>query len=105
MSYIPLEAHLPGITGLLEYRRDSAEPIRELTQFLLRGPSTLSEGERELIATIVSFDNECKFCTTAHSTVTDLLYQDNSITELVKKDIDSAPISDKIKALLKIARL
>lgn len=105
MAYIPLEEHLPGITGLLEYRRDSAEPIRELTQILLRGPSSLSEGERELIATIVSFDNECKFCVTAHAAVTDLLYKDAAITEMVKKDIDSAPLSDKIKALLKIARL
>jgi len=43
MAYIPLEAHLPGITGLLEYRKDAAAPIRELTQILLRGPSTLTE--------------------------------------------------------------
>ncbi len=54
MPHIPLESHLPGITGLLEYRQDSAKPIRELTQILLRGESTLSEGERELIATLVS---------------------------------------------------
>ena len=54
MPYIPLEEHLPGITGLLEYRKDTAAPIRELTQILLRGPSTLTEGERELIATIES---------------------------------------------------
>ena len=65
MPYVPLEEHLPGITGLLEYRKDSAAPIRELTQILLRGPSTLTEGERELIATIVSHRNECKFCTAA----------------------------------------
>ncbi|MGL6268606.1 MAG: carboxymuconolactone decarboxylase, partial [Chitinophagaceae bacterium] len=63
MPFIPVEAHLPGITGLLEYRRDTAEPIRELTQYLLRGPNTLTEGERELIATIVSHGNQCKFCT------------------------------------------
>ena len=67
MSYIPLEAHLPGITGLLEYRKDTAQPIRELTQILLRGPSTLTEGERELIATVVSNRNQCKFCTAAHT--------------------------------------
>ena len=36
MPYIPLESHLPGITGLLEYRQDTAQPIRELTQILLR---------------------------------------------------------------------
>ncbi len=41
MSHILLEDHLPGITGLLENRKDTAAPIRALTQFLLRGPSTL----------------------------------------------------------------
>ena len=51
MSYIPLEAHLPGITGLLEYRKDSAQPIRELTQVLLRGPSSLTEVNANSIAT------------------------------------------------------
>jgi alkylhydroperoxidase family enzyme len=73
MSYIPLEAHLPGITGLLEYRKDTAQPIRELTQLLLRGPSSLTEGERELIATVVSSRNECRFCTAAHAAAAAML--------------------------------
>jgi hypothetical protein len=61
MPYIPLEDHLPGITGLLEYRKDSGQPIRELTQVLMRGPSSLTEGERELIASVVSNGNQCTF--------------------------------------------
>jgi uncharacterized peroxidase-related enzyme len=105
MPHIPLPSHLPGITGLLEYRRDTAAPIRELTQILLRGESTLTPGERELIATIVSHNNECKFCTTAHTAAVDLLLGESETCELVKQDIDSAPVSDKMKALLKIAKL
>ena len=76
MPYISLEEHLPGITGLLEYRKDSAEPIRNLTQFLLRGPSTLTEGERELIATVVSHNNQCRFCTSAHAAAVEILMGD-----------------------------
>ena len=38
--YITLNEQLPGITGLLDYRKDTALPIRELTQILLRGTST-----------------------------------------------------------------
>lgn len=104
MPYIAVEDHLPGITGLLEYRKDSAAPIRELTQFLLRGPNTLTEGERELIATIVSHNNECRFCTTAHTAAADLLLGEGNTSACVKADIDSAPVSDKMKALLKIAK-
>jgi uncharacterized peroxidase-related enzyme len=103
MPYIQLEDHLPGITGLLEYRRDSAGPIRELTQLLLRGPSTLTTGERELIATIVSYHNECHFCMNAHTAVTDFLLGESDTSEKIKHDISSAPVSVKLKALLTIA--
>ncbi|MEP7142723.1 MAG: peroxidase-related enzyme [Ferruginibacter sp.] len=103
MPYIPLEEHLPGITGLLEYRKDTAVPIRELTQILLRGPSTLTEGERELIATIVSYRNECNFCATAHTAAADILLGEENTSAKVKQDISTAPVSDKMKALLIIA--
>lgn len=103
MAYITLEAHLPGITGLLEYRKDSAAPIRELTQILLRGPSSLTEGERELIATVVSDRNECKFCTAAHTAAANILLGEEQTSEKVKEDITTAPVSNKMKALLTIA--
>jgi uncharacterized peroxidase-related enzyme len=103
MAHIPLPAGLPGITGLLEYRLDTAQPIRELTQLLLRGPSTLSQGERELIATIVSHRNACRFCATAHTTAADLLLGEHETAEAVKADIDAALVNEKMKALLTIA--
>jgi uncharacterized peroxidase-related enzyme len=103
MPYIPLEDHLPGITGLLEFRKDTAAPIRELTQILLRGPSTLTEGERELIATIVSHRNECTFCVTAHTAAADVLLGEENTAAKVKQDIATAPVSEKMKSLLTIA--
>jgi uncharacterized peroxidase-related enzyme len=103
MPYIAAEEHLPGITGLLEYRRDTAEPIRELTQFLLRGPSSLKTWERELIASLVSDRNKCQFCMRAHTAVTDLIMGESNTAERVKKEISSAPVSEKMKALLTIA--
>src|ERR1700712_4870438 len=102
MPHIAVEEHLPGITGLLEYRKDTAQPIRELTQILLRGSSTLTEGERELIATVVSNGNKCKFCTAAHTAAADLFIGDKETAEMVKTDISAAPISEKMKALLTI---
>lgn len=103
MPYIPLESHLPGITGLLEYRKDTGQPIRELTEILLRGPSSLTRAERELIATVVSNGNQCKFCSAAHAATVDLLLGESDTCALVKADISTAPISDKMKALLTIA--
>jgi uncharacterized peroxidase-related enzyme len=104
MPYIPLDEKLPGITGLLNYRKDTALPIRQLTQILLRGESTLTEGERELIATVVSYGNECSFCTAAHTAAADQLLGEHSTSNKVKTDLPNAPISEKMKALLTIAR-
>ncbi|WP_426669389.1 carboxymuconolactone decarboxylase family protein [Mucilaginibacter sp. McL0603] len=105
MPHIELESHLPGITGLLEYRKDTGEPIRVLTQILLRGPSTLTEAERELIASVVSHGNQCKFCTAAHTAAVDMLLGEHATSEMVKADISTAPVSEKMKALLTIAAL
>ncbi len=105
MPYIPLEEHLPGITGLLEYDKEAAAPIRKLTQILLRGESTLTEGERELIATVVSNGNQCKFCTAAHTAAADVLLGDHETSQQVKDNIITAPVSNKMKALLTIASM
>jgi len=105
MPYIPLEEHLPGITGLLEYDKIAAAPIRELTQILLRGESTLTEGERELIATVVSNGNQCKFCTAAHTAAADILLGENETSQQIKTNINTAHVNNKMKALLTIASM
>jgi uncharacterized peroxidase-related enzyme len=102
-AHIPVQDGLVGITSLLEYRLDTGKPIRELTQTLLRGPSTLTMGERELIATVVSHRNACRFCAAAHTAAADLLFGEPHTVEAVKHDIDEAPVSPKMKALLRIA--
>src|SRR5471030_94545 len=104
MPHIPLDENLTGITGLLNYRQDTALPIRQLTQILLRGESTLTEGERELIATVVSHGNQCKFCTAAHTAAADALLGEKETSEKVKNDPGNAPVSEKMKYLLEIAR-
>lgn len=103
MAYIQLEDHLPGITGLLEYRKETGAPIRELTQILMRGPSSLTMAEREWIATAVSAGNDCTFCSAAHEAAAELLTGDRLLTQQVATDYGQAPISEKMKALLAIA--
>jgi uncharacterized peroxidase-related enzyme len=103
MAYIALNNPLPGITGLLENRPDTGQPIRELTQVLLRGESTLTELERELIATLVSYRNQCQFCTRAHSATVIALGGDQDLLDKVFDDLQHAPLSQKMIALLNIA--
>jgi uncharacterized peroxidase-related enzyme len=103
MPHIELRPDLYGITSLLDYKQTTARPICDLTQLLLRGTSTLSEAERELIATYTSWLNECTFCQTAHTAATCLLPGgDETVVAAVKKDLESAPVSEKMRALLRI---
>ena len=67
MPHIALNSAEPGIRGLLRYRPETARPLGELTEVLLRGPGTLTRGERELIAAYVSALNDGLYCTSSHS--------------------------------------
>jgi len=104
MAHITIASTLPGITGLLESRLDTSEPIRDLTQFILRGPNTLTEGERELIATIVSSGNACVFCTNAHASAAARYGWTREEVDAIVHDPSTAPVSEKVRQLLLIAR-
>jgi len=95
---------LPGIRGPMAFRPETAKPLNELVDVLLRGPSTLSPGERELIATFVSARNDCRYCQTIHGAVAAAHFRgDEGLVAQVKVDFEHARVSDKLKALLVIA--
>jgi uncharacterized peroxidase-related enzyme len=78
--------------------------MRELAETLLRGPNTLTSGEREMIAAFVSSRNDCYFCQASHSAAAAHHLDGNyALVDAVKRDYQSAPISPKLKALLAIA--
>ena len=104
MAHIPLPDGLPGISGPLRAYPDTAQHLLGLAQTLLRGPSSLTPAEREMIATYVSNGNECRFCTQSHAAAARELYGDErEVVAQTLMDKDAAPISDKLKALLTIA--
>jgi uncharacterized peroxidase-related enzyme len=107
MAYIDLgpdETVNPGILGLLRYRPETGRPLMELAEVLLRGPSTLSRGERELVAAYVSGLNECVYCHNSHGAFAAAQLEDGRpLVDRVCDDPASAPITDKLKALLQIA--
>ena len=99
-----LGREFPGILGPMTFRPETAAPINELVNVLLRGDSSLSRGERELIATHVSWRNDCRFCQSIHGAVAAAQLGNNeSLVQGVKTDWQSAEISDKLKALLNIS--
>jgi uncharacterized peroxidase-related enzyme len=104
MSHIQLPEGLPGITGLFAFRPETAKPMKDLAEILLRGPSSLTSGEREMIATFVSSKNDCYFCQTSHrAAAAHHLNGNYDLVDAVRADYMTASVSDKLKALLTIA--
>jgi len=95
---------LPGIRGPMAFRPETAKPLNELVEVLLRHPNSLTAGERELIATYVSSQNNCHYCQSIHGAIAAAhLDGDEQVVQHVKQDFHAAPVSAKLKTLLNIA--
>jgi len=104
MAYITLPGGLPGIRGPMAFRPETAKPLKEFAEVLLRSDNSLSRGDRELIGTCVSYLNDCFFCQNAHGGLAQHYLQcDMPFIDNVKRDYQSTSILDKLKALLSIA--
>jgi uncharacterized peroxidase-related enzyme len=105
MAHIKLNnEELPGIQGLLNFRSETANPLLMLAETLLRGNSTLSSGEREIIASSVSHWNDCHFCHTSHGAAAAAHLQAGlGIIDDIKTGLTETDVSDKLRALLNIA--
>jgi uncharacterized peroxidase-related enzyme len=104
VPYIDLPEGVPGIRSAFMFRPETAEPMLQLAEVLLRGDNSLTRGERELIAAYVSNLNECTFCQASHSAFAAAQLDGGAdLVEQVKRDPGTAPISDKLRTLLAIA--
>lgn len=104
MPYIETKNDIPGIRGLMEFRPDTSIALNQLAQALLADEASLSKSDRELIASFVSSQNECRFCRTTHGSIAAHLPGCNQeIVASVWQDYHTAPISAKLKSLLAIA--
>ncbi|MDX1637281.1 MAG: peroxidase-related enzyme [Balneolaceae bacterium] len=105
MAYIDIKNKKPGIVGLLEYSPETAKPLGELAETLLRGPSPLSSGDREIIASYVSYQNRCHFCHTSHgASAAHHLGEDLSLIDDIKQDLQDTEITPKLRSLLDVAK-
>jgi uncharacterized peroxidase-related enzyme len=104
MAHIKLPDGVAGIVGPMIAYPETQVHLSGLAEALLRGPSSLSSAERELIAAYVSSTNSCHFCTQSHAAAARVHYgNDRRLVDLVLADPGTAPLSAKIRALLVIA--
>jgi uncharacterized peroxidase-related enzyme len=103
MAYIATGNKYPGILGLLWFKHGTARALGRLADTVLRGPSGLTPGERELIAARVSRLNSCEFCQDSHAAAAVGHLSDEKLVADVVADPSQSPLTDRMKALLAIA--
>lgn len=105
MAYIDLDNDLPGIRGPMAYSPETGKALNEIAEILLHDENnTLPRGDREMIGAYVSSLNDCFFCQNVHGGMAQHYYGcDMPFIDGIKRDYQSMPISDKLKALLSLA--
>jgi uncharacterized peroxidase-related enzyme len=104
---MPLLRSLPDNATLLDLRRvysDLLEKLRLYGHQLMRGPSPLTPGERELIAAYVSGVNSCRYCFGAHSRVAQAFGIGETTLARMLDDLDAAPVGSRLRPILRYAR-
>lgn len=104
MARVPVPPNVPGIAALFKFRPETGGPLCVLAETLLRGPSTLTPGERELIAATVSTANACQFCARSHAAAAAAhLDGDEAYVDAVRREPRHASVSPKLRTLLDLA--
>lgn len=103
MAHVPVPADLPGIVSLFAFRPEHAGPLNALAEALLRGPSSLTSGERELIATATSARNRTTFCVKSHAAAAAVHLGGRTRVDAVIGGGSKAEADPKLRALLAIA--
>ena len=89
------------IWDLFAFKNEFTVHLARLSQGIMRTPSTISLAMRELIAAYTSFQNECAFCAKAHAATAAAHMGDEALVWKVLHDVETAPIPEKDKALLR----
>lgn len=91
---------IPEILHLFRFKRRSTDYLVRFTEEVMRGPSPLSPGMRELIGAYFSKKNQCSFCSDAHA-ASAAGYLEEGLVEEVLRDVETSRLDSAHKALFR----
>lgn len=91
---------IPEILHLFRFKRGSTDHLVRFTEEVMRGPSPLSPGLRELIGAYFSKRNQCSFCSDAHAAAA-AEYLEEGLVEEVLRDLETSRLDAAHKALFR----
>jgi uncharacterized peroxidase-related enzyme len=74
---------IPEILHLFRFKRRTTDHLVRFTEEVMRGPSPLSPGMRELIGAFLSRRNQCSFCSDAHAATAAQLLEKELVDEVL----------------------
>ena len=82
----------------------AAQPLLTYHQALLRGPSPLTESQRELIAAYVSSLNACGYCHGVHQATAEAMGVEEGLVSSLIEDLDGAAVDPGLRQILKYVK-
>ena len=98
---------LPDDAVLMDVFRaypETSRPLLDYHELVMRGPSELTAGERELIAAYVSGLNSCDYCHGVHTATAQAFGVDEGLVVALLDDVDAAPVEAQMKPVLRYVR-
>lgn len=91
---------IPDILHLFPFKRNATDHLVRFTEEVMRGPSPLSPGLRELIGAYFSKRNQCSFCSDAHAAAA-AEYLEEGLVDEVLRDVETSRLDKAHKALFR----
>ncbi len=92
------------VADIFNWSPEAGRCISEWHQIVMRGDSPLSVAERELVVAYTSGVNACELCYGVHKLVAGKFGIDQGLFEALQDNIDTAPVDEKMKPLLRFAK-
>jgi len=92
------------VPDILKMSPEAGKALIEMHEAIMRGPSPLSPGERELISAYVSGLNHCRYCYGVHAETAKAFGIPGDAVDRMIDDFEAAGFDDKIKPILRLAR-
>lgn len=100
MTFMKSMADDAKVYDFFSLRPATFGPFSETCEQVMRGPSPLTPGQRELIGTYVSRLNSCPYCHDVHNEAVKAYGIDGDMTRKLADDPDAAELDDNFKVLL-----
>jgi AhpD family alkylhydroperoxidase len=101
VSFLPVDA---GIPEIIQSRPARMDRFNQLAHVLMRGPSSFTVGERELIGAIVSSTNDCPYCAGCHAATASHFDIPEATLQALAQDPEFERVDDRLRPVLRYVR-